>query len=63
VVGDEDTFTFGIVLRSTSTTQHLQDIERSKFAPSTFLRIVDLRAFDDDSMGWQIDTLILIKNR
>ena len=39
---DEYTFSFGVILRSTSAAQHLQNIKRAQLNPSTFLWAVNL---------------------
>ena len=56
MVGDQNTFSLGVVLRSTGSSKHLEDVQSSQFGPTAFFRIVDLRTFDDDGMSWQIDT-------
>ena len=39
---DEDTFSFSVILRSTSAAQHLKNIKRAQLNPTTFLWAVHL---------------------
>ena len=56
VVCDDDTFSIRFLLRTTSTSEHLQNVLRRKFNPAALLRVVDLRALDDDGVRGQVDT-------
>ena len=52
MVGDNDAFSKGIVLRPTCSAHHLQDVLRTQLNPLALLRRVDLSSFDDDRMCW-----------
>lgn len=56
MIGDDDTFSESVVLRSTSSSKHLQDILRRQFHPTTFLGVVDLGSLDDDDVGGKVDS-------
>lgn len=50
------TDTLILVLRSTSTSEDLQNVENAEIDKGTFARVVHLRAFDNDGVGGQVDT-------
>lgn len=55
-VGDDNTLAKGVISGSTGSTEHLEDVLRGELDPSTFLRVVDLRTFNDGGMGRKVDT-------
>ena len=56
LAGQDHTDTSCLELRTTSTTEDLQDIQDADIDKFTCLGAVKLRAFDDDSSSRQVDT-------
>mmetsp|Transcript_62196 Transcript_62196/g.148188 ORF Transcript_62196/g.148188 Transcript_62196/m.148188 type:complete len:1090 (-) Transcript_62196:715-3984(-) len=52
---DDDACPGGVVLRAASTPHHLHHVERRKLDPPTLLRVVDLRALDDNGVCGEVD--------
>ena len=56
MVGENDTFSFSVILRSTSSAHHLEYILGAEFDPFALLWAVDLSSFQDDCVCWEINT-------
>ena len=57
VVGGDDGAVAGrVVLRSAGAAEDLEDVEDADVDESAPFGIVDLRALDDDAVGWEVDT-------
>ena len=56
VLSENDTFTLSIELRSTSSSEDLLNIKDADIFVSTLVGVIDLGSFDDNTIGWQVDT-------
>lgn len=56
VVRNDDSLSIRIVLRSSRTSEHLEDILWRELNPATLLGVVNLRALDDDDVGGKVDS-------
>ena len=56
MVGNNYAFTASVVLGTTSSSHHLEDILRAKFYPFALFRTIYLSAFDNNGMGRKIHT-------
>lgn len=56
MVRDDDTFTKSVVLRSSSSAHHLQDVLRAQLNPFALFWAIDLCALDDNCVSGQVDT-------
>ena len=56
MICNDDPLSHGIVLRPTSPTHHLQNILRTELNPLSLLGAVYLSAFNDNCVGWEVDT-------
>jgi hypothetical protein len=52
---EHDPLALGVVLRPAGAADHLHHVERRELGPLALLRVVDLRALDDDRVRGQVD--------
>jgi hypothetical protein len=56
VVGNDDSFPEGVVLRSARASEHLKHILRGEFHPTTLVGVIYLSTLNNNGMGRQINT-------